>query len=271
MDLSSALEAHAARVTEGAEQRLANPTTAERIAKSVRRAKRRANAIVAASTVAVIAFAAAAWAAPRDPEPPVTPTPSPTHTPLPAIDTVDYLVNPGGAFVTDEAISCQQIPTVPLAEDAIAYPGTMPPLPTWIEANRIYGIADGMPPSYPIPLYSTDAMFYQLAVSEILRDYSAGVYVQLALIAGDGSWWGFTARYAVVDEMPFDDPGLFVSLTPDPECQGGPRAIDRSRIPADHYNARMMVTRADGTVISDFGDVQIVTGLPSIPFLRVTE
>ena len=90
-------------------------------------------------------------------------------------------------------------------------------------------------------------------------------------VEDDGSWWGFTARYGVVDDMPLDDPGLFLTLTPDPFCQGGPRAVDRSEIPAGTYDARVMVTRPAGeTVVSEFGDVRIVTGLPSWPFIPVT-
>jgi hypothetical protein len=277
VDLGSELDAYAERGSRGAQDRLANSAVRDDLRARVRRVKTRARLALAAGTVGAIAFGAAVVATPHDAQ--LSPSPSPSgqaevseRRPLPHLDTTGYLVTPGGAFVTQEAVTCQQIPDVPVSMDALPYPGSMPPLPTWIEAARIYGLSDGLPPSYPIPLYSRDgAMFYQLAVSEIMREYPASVRVTLALIAEDGSWWGFTARYGVVDDMPLDDPGLFLTLTPDPFCQGGPRAVDRSPIPAGTYDARVMVTRPAGeTVVSEFGDVRIVTGLPSWPFIPVT-
>jgi hypothetical protein len=275
VDLSLALEELAERGSAGAAARLADAAIRDDLRARVRRGKAKARLVLAGGAVGAIAFGAAVLAVPPRLEAP-TPSPSATeaaaHTPLPALDTNGYLVTPGGAFVTRETVSCQQIPDVPVAMDAVPYPGSMPPLPTWIEAARIYGLADGLPPNYPIPLYSRDgAMFYQLAVSEIMREYPSSVRVTLALVGDDGSWWGFTASYKVIDDMPLDDPGLFVTLTPDPLCKGGPRAVDGSHIPAGHYDARVMVTRPSGeTVVSAFGDVRIVTGLPSWPFIPVT-
>jgi len=272
MNLGTALAEYAASGSARTAAQLSDAVARESLRARVRRGKRRANLVIAASVVGVVAFGAAAFGSQRGPEPMPAPSPSATHEQLPPIDTSGYLVYPGGAFVTAEAVSCLQIPEVPVSMDAIPYPGSMPPLPTWIEANRIYGMSEGLPPNYPIPLYTDQAMFYDLAVAEISREYPRDVDVLVALIADDGSWWSFRAGYGVIDVMPFDDPGLFVSLTPNPECQGGPRAIDRSRIPSDHYNARVMVTRPDGsTVISDYGDVAVVTGLPSMPFLQVTK
>ena len=277
MDLSRGLGELAALGEVGAQERMADAALRESLRARVRRGKRRANAIVAASAIAVVAFGAAAIAAPRDDSPPPGPSPSgePSahHQPLPKIDTAGYLVDPGGAFVTNEAMGCQQIPDVVVSEDAIPYPGMMPPLPTWIEADRIYGLSDRLTANYPVPLYSRDgAMFYSLAVSEILREFPANAPVTVALIAEDGSWWGFNATYRVLDAMPFDEPGLFVTLTPSPFCKGGARAIDGSRVPPGTYTARVMVARPDGnSVVSDLGKVRIVTGLPSMPSLHVTE
>lgn len=278
INLSDELETLAAAGAEGADRRLGDADAKALLRARVARAKRRANATIAVAVVAVLGVGAVAWATPRAPAP-LSPSPSATSAisdgQLPALDTDAYLVHMVAAHHTYEALRCETIPDVAVSPDEVDYPGVMPPLPTWIEADRIYGLADGLPEHYPIPLYSRDGTaFYDLAVREISQLYPSSVEVVVALIAADGSWWGFDADFSVIDAMPFDAPGVFVTLTPNPDCQGGPRAIDRSRIPPGHYDARVMVVRDDGRLgnaVTDYGDVEIVTGLPSIPSLNVTE
>lgn len=280
MDLARELESYGERGALGARERLTQPDALSSLRERVARARRRANLTIAGTVIAVLGVSAAAWAMPSNPAP-VQPSPHPSVSTdvhpdtLPPLDSAHYLVGMYGAYRTDEAITCAQIPDAPMSQDAIDYPGSMPPLPTWIEANRIYGMANGLPEHYPIPLYSRDgAIYYDLAAMQISQLYPPSVEVVVAFIAPDGSWWGFDADYTVIDQMPFDDAGLFLTLTPNPDCKGGPRATDGSRIPPDHYDARVMVVRNDGrlgNVISDHGDVEIVTGLPSVPWLEVTE
>jgi hypothetical protein len=281
INLSDELDNYAARGAEGAQERLANPEVRAALRARVARARRRANAIIAVVAVAVLGMGASAWAAPRDTAPPIQPAPSPsiaTAAPddqLPTLDSVNYLTEMHGAYRTSEALICDIISIAPMVPAEYPYPGSIPPLPTWIEADRIYGLPDELPPNYPIPLYSREGNSnFGLALKEIPQLYPKDAQIVVALIAEDGSWWGFDARYQVIYAMPFDSPGIFVSLTPNEDCKGGPRAVDRSRIPPGHYDARIMVNRTDityGNVIKDFGDVEIVTGLPSVPYLNVTK
>ncbi len=281
IDLSHELEQHASQAAAGAAERLADAGLRAALHARVVRAKRRTVATTAGVVVVVLGIGAALWAAPQDPTTIALPTPSPsalTPSPidqLPKLGAVNYLTQVYGAYRTSETIPCSIIPIAPMVTQGYPYPGSIPALPRWIEADRLYGLPDLFPPNYPIPLYSvTDSQDYGLAFTSIPILYPADAEIVIALIAPDGSWWGFDASYDFVDVMPFDPPGIFVTLTANPECKGGPRAIDRSQIPPGHYNARVLVNRTDitfGNVIKDFGDVEIVTGLPSVPFLHVTK
>ena len=283
IDLGQELEEHSRIGAEGASERFADPATRAALRVTIANAKRRANVIILAAGFAIIGVSAGAWAEPRIVPQPAPPSPSASASAvaeapvgqLPKLDSPNYLTELGGAYRTSDTITCNIIPIAPMVEQAYPYPGSIPPLPSWIEADRIYGLPDLFPPRYPIPLYSRDGSpYFGLANTAIPQLYPKDAEVVVALIAEDGSWWGFDAKFEVVDVMPFDPAGMFVTLTPNPECHGGLRSEDDTHVPPGHYDARVMVNRTDvtyGNVIKDFGDVEIVTGLPSVPSLHVTE
>ena len=282
IDLGQELETRSVIGADGAAERFADPATRAALRARIANARRRANLIILAAACALIGVSAGAWAEPRIVPQPVPPSPSASASAvaegpdgqLPKLDSPNYLAELGGAYRTSETITCNIIPIAPMVAQDYPFPGSIPPLPSWIEADRIYGLPDLFPPSYPIPLYSRDGSpYFGLANTAIPQLYPADAQVVVALIAEDGSWWGFDAKFQVVDVMPFDPAGIFVSLTPNADCHGGSRSVDRSQIPPGHYDARVMVNRTDvtyGNVIKDFGDVEIVTGLPSVPSLHVT-
>ena len=254
IDLGHALEEHSLLGADGATERFGDSAFRSALSDRMKRARRRANLTITIAVVAVIGVGASAWAAPRDDAHLIQPSPSPSaataapNDQLPKLGAVNYLTQMYGAYRTSETIPCDIIPIAPMATQGYPYPGSIPALPTWIEADRLYGLPDLFPPNYPIPLYSSaDSENYGLAYTSIPKLYPNDAEVVVALIADDGSWWGFDARYDVVDVMPFDPPGMFVTLTPNPECHGGPRSVDGARIPAGHYQARVMVNRTDIT------------------------
>ena len=281
IDLGDVLEEYSARGAEGADRRFGDPKTRAAIRERVAHGKRRANLTVIVAAFAVIGVSAGAWAEPIIAADPAHPSPTPNAPDaspvdhLPALDAPNYLVEMTGAYRASETLTCNIIPIAPMAAEDYPSAGSIPPLPTWIESDRIYGLANELPPSYPIPLYSRDgSQNFGLALNEIPQLYPKDAEIVVALIAEDGSWWGFDARYQVIYAMPHDPPGIFVSLTPNADCHGGPRATNGSHIPPGHYDARVMVNRTDiayGNVIKDFGEVEVITGLPSFPSPNATK
>jgi hypothetical protein len=279
INLSRELDGYAELGAEGAAKRLADADTRAALRSRIARGRRRVNVAVAVALAAVLGIGAAAWAAPRDTvtnvEPSAFATNATNRNQLPALDSLNYLTQITGEYRTDETLTCDIIPIAPVVEEGVADPESVPPLPKWIELDRIYGLPDLFPPSYPIPLYSRHGSpTYVRASQEIPQLYPQDAQILVALISDTGEWWGFTAHFQEIDIMPFDPAGIFVTLTPDPLCHGGPRDPGESHIPPGTYNARVMVNRTDiayGNVIRDFGYLRVVTGLPSVPYLHVTK
>ena len=281
IDLGTELDAYAAQGVEGASDRLAQTRVRHALRDRIAQGRRRMNGLVVAAVALVaIAIATATLATPPDTIDQVQPSPTPTSVAdaprdvLPIVYSPNYLVDMLGKYETSGAVSCQQIPTVPISTEGSPFPDFMAGLPRWIEINRIYGMPNELPAAYPIPLYQGDGSGYNQSLISLPKLYPDDAQVVVALVAGDGSWWGFDATYDVRDVMPFDRPGMYVTLTPEPTCMGGPRAVDGAKIPAGVYAARQMTAPTTGpgvTTIRDLGTVEVVTGLPSIPQLNVTK
>jgi len=280
IDLAAELDAHAKQGATGAPERLTTTATQRRIRERIERGRRRMNGVIAASIVlvAVLAGTVSAPPAPTDmaqPSPSATARANAQRDRLPIVYSPDYLVSMQGKYEAQGTLSCAQIPTVPISTDGSPFPGFMAGLPRWIEINRIYGLPNELPAAYPIPLYLGDGSGrYNQSLLSLPKLYPAEARVVVALIAADGSWWGFEAEYGVREAMPFDRPGMYVTLTPDPACNGGTRSANGETIPPGVYVARQMTSPLTGlgeTTVRDLGTVEVVRGLPSIPQLNVTK
>lgn len=178
---------------------------------------------------------------------------------MPAVTDDGYLVRRGRFWTTDALLACDAAAVAePGADDAWTDDAPLWPVPAWLETGRLYGWGDdALIGGYPIPVVHT-AQDGNEHIRATMTELAVGP-VNLTLMDGKGEVWGYSVLWSDRDDLPHDEPGLFVELNADWECN--------SDLPAEGvYEARLAYERADGTaMVAEIGAVTVVSGVPSLP------
>ncbi|WP_062136419.1 hypothetical protein [Demequina aestuarii] len=128
------------------------------------------------------------------------------------------------------------------------------PVPSTIETGRLYGYGDdALVGGYPIPVNGSED-----GTGPISRMVEVGD-MRLVLRGVDGMWV-FDARWSERDDLPHDEPGWFVELSPVWDCSS-PGVVEPGE-----YSASLVVPEKGD--VYDLTSITVVDGVPSIPELH---
>jgi|GEM_PF-1991725 len=203
-----------------------------------------------------------------------SPSPSPSPSPsrvdvdgLPALGSSNYLAVVSEAWTLVGPPTCEAMAASEPTDGVADSTGQAQsfPIPAWLENGRLYGWGDDvLTGGYPIPVAALGQANFA-SVQDFVSNLTAepgtpgAPTFELILTGVDGSIWGFDVSWSERDDLPHDAAGLFVSLSPNYDCNDGTPV-------QGVYEARLATTTVDrGTVIARLSAITVVGGVPSLP------